>query len=73
MSKSFIRGPLINKTTTGGEVKVPLSDYEHWNEEASIIWYQEEGKHEIEIYEEWTNDFEPDYDFTPFDDEEIED
>lgn len=25
---------------------MPLSDYAHWNEEAPIIWWQEEGKHE---------------------------
>jgi hypothetical protein len=25
---------------------MPLSDYSHWNEEASIVWWQEEGRHE---------------------------
>lgn len=22
----------------------PISDYEHWNEEAAIVWYQEVGR-----------------------------
>jgi hypothetical protein len=25
---------------------MPISDYAHWNEEAPIIWWQEEGKHD---------------------------
>lgn len=25
---------------------MPLSDYSHWNEEASRVWWEEEGKHE---------------------------
>ena len=24
---------------------MPLKDYEHWNEEAEQVWWQEEGKH----------------------------
>lgn len=41
---------------------MPLSDYAHWNEEAPIIWWQEEGRH-IETAEDHydPDDFLPDY------------
>lgn len=38
---------------------MPLKDYEHWNEEAQIVWWNEEGKHEPP---------EPDYDLEPYGD-----
>lgn len=24
---------------------MPLADYAHWNEEAELVWWQEEGRH----------------------------
>lgn len=27
---------------------MPLSDYEHWNEDAQMMWWHEEGKHPSE-------------------------
>jgi hypothetical protein len=27
---------------------MPLRDYDHWNEEAPIVWWQEEGRHPYE-------------------------
>lgn len=41
-------------------------DYDHWNEEADIMWWLEEGRHET--YER------PDYDsdWLPDDDEDVE-
>jgi hypothetical protein len=41
---------------------MPLEDYSHWNEEAPMIWWQEEGKHESEPREidDWDSDREID-------------
>lgn len=30
---------------------MPRSDYEHWNEEADRVWYEEEGRHEPSRYD----------------------
>lgn len=32
---------------------MPLADYAHWNEEAPRIWWEEEGKHYEQDYEDW--------------------
>jgi hypothetical protein len=24
---------------------MPIADYAHWNEEAELVWWQEEGRH----------------------------
>jgi hypothetical protein len=62
---------------------MPLKDYEHWNEEAQIIWWNEEGKHDpppmvdveddeyCERYYDY-EDEEEDIPFTEATDEEIE-
>ena len=49
-----------------------LSDYEHWNEDAKSMWWQEEGRHPLdsepdEYYDEYDADREIDF---PWDDEE---
>jgi hypothetical protein len=33
-----------------------LSDYAHWNEEAPIIWWQEEGRHGLGEIDGWGDD-----------------
>ena len=48
------------------------SDYAHWNEEADIVWWQEEGRHagnEEPVYEDELYDV-PDDDWEDFDDED---
>lgn len=39
-------------STTKGHV-MARKDYEHWNEEADIIWWLEEGRHESEPRDDW--------------------
>ena len=44
---------------------MPLADYSHWNEEATMVWWEEEGKHgdnqsEPDIDEDWDTNW--DYD-----------
>lgn len=41
------------------------ADYAHWNEEADIVWWQEEGRH-VETAEDY---YDPD-DYLPWDDDE---
>jgi len=36
-----------------------LKDYEHWNEDAEYMWYQEEGR--------FGSDYEREYDDDPYD------
>lgn len=45
------------------------ADYAHWNEEADIIWWQEEGRH-VETAEDY---YEPDDYLPDWDDEDDED
>jgi len=39
---------------------MPLADYSHHNEEAAMIWWQEEGKHSVHVDhydpEDWDDD-----------------
>jgi len=42
---------------------MPLADYSHWNEEAPMIWWEEEGKHQDSSEPEYTED---DYDNPDF-------
>ena len=30
-----------------------LADYSHWNEDAAYIWWEEEGKHYDQDFEDW--------------------
>lgn len=47
------------------------SDYAHWNEEADIVWWQEEGRHETYEEPDYDNDV-PDNDWEDFDDDDDE-
>lgn len=43
---------------------MPVSDYDHWNEEAPLVWWAEEGRHQD------VEPDEPDDDWRGWDEEE---
>jgi len=47
-------------------------DYAHWNEEADLVWWLEEGRHgsNVDPYDEYDT---PDGDWEDFDEDEDED
>ena len=52
-----------------------LNDYAHWNEDAGMMWWLEEGQHETyeepeydnEPYDDFDDDFDDDYDDRDYD------
>ena len=50
---------------------MPIADYAHHNEEAPLIWWQEEGRHDAEPSEDsyWEHEMRED---APFEDEECQ-
>ena len=46
----------------------PISDYAHWNEDAALIWY-EENKYDMahpEVFEREYDDYAPDYGYDEY-------
>lgn len=41
----ILRFPLDATLQVVGRRQAARSDYDHWNEEADLVWYQEEGRH----------------------------
>lgn len=43
---------------------MPLADYEHWNEDAHWVWWEEEGKHhDADLEAHMADDFDDDPEF----------
>lgn len=59
--------------TKRGDNIPSISDYSHWNEDAALVWYQE-NKYDMQHWDEPVDDYDPyqDDDYDPWRDEEDE-